>query len=186
MGTQVRDEDEPDGWEWGLVEGFSDEGAPLVRKDGWDEPFEWFDVRRGPPAGPPVGLPVAAAPLAKSTGLGPNLGPNPGRRASSGVVVRCLLNAQCFADASLNGSLGPDEAAAWEEEGFEVECDSTLPVSLLLSNVLRKCGERANISALERLPSAEEEEEGEGICELDLEDEVGAVLRTGDVIRAKP
>jgi hypothetical protein len=47
---------------------------------------------------------------------------------------------------------------------------------------MRQCGEDVDVGALERLPGGDDMF---GVV-LSLEDEVGAVLRDGDVIRASP
>jgi len=183
--VQVRDEDEPEGWEWGTVEGLAPgTRKPIVCKDGWDEAFEWFAWRAGDPGFDPgrrqhqhqhQRLQASSAP--------------PQHQAAGSVVVRVVVAREAVEPPS--GSDGEDseaeaEEAAWCEVGFEVACDGTLPVSLLLSDVLRKCGggERVSVGGLERLPASGDEYDG-GVP-LDLEDEVGAVLRTGDTVRAVP
>jgi hypothetical protein len=55
-------------------------------------------------------------------------------------------------------------------------------ISLLLSDIMRQCGEDVDVDALERLAGGDDMF---GVV-LSLEDEVGAVLRDGDVIRASP
>lgn len=48
---------------------------------------------------------------------------------------------------------------------------------------MRQCGEDIDVGALERLPG---DGDGFGAVLLSLEEEVGAVLRDGDTIRASP
>jgi hypothetical protein len=69
-----------------------------------------------------------------------------------------------------------------------VACDPHLPVSLLLSDVLRRCGKHARrlvVGSLQRAVMGGSFAGG-GAASLDLEDEVGAVLRTGDMVYALP
>ena len=55
MCDQVRDDEDEDWWP-GTVVGFSEPGgAPLVRKDGWDEDFEWAFTRALPGGGGGLG-----------------------------------------------------------------------------------------------------------------------------------
>jgi hypothetical protein len=75
-----------------------------------------------------------------------------GRRLQSkAVAVRCVLAAQAF------DGQGPQRASDQRliTRGFTVTCDSALPVSLLLSDVLRRsgCADRVHVARLERLPN---------------------------------
>ena len=73
------------------------------------------------------------------------------------VSVLCVLSPDAF-----HGGQGPQSAA--EERlvthGFTVKCDSSMPVSLLLSDVLRRsgCPNRLQVSKLERLPNLDDDE----------------------------
>jgi hypothetical protein len=73
------------------------------------------------------------------------------------VSVLCVLSPDAF-----HGGQGPQSAA--EERlvthGFTVKCDSSMPVSSLLSAVLRRsgCPNRLQVSKLERLPNLDNEE----------------------------
>jgi hypothetical protein len=100
----VRDEFEPNGWEWGRV--VSVGGGPLfvlkVAKDGWgDEAFEWFAWRQGPGNPERLSDPAAAAAKDKGKGKGKDKsrrqqrekgGGLPGLPSSGLAIVGCPLH----------------------------------------------------------------------------------------------
>lgn len=96
--------------------------------------------------------------LSSSSTSSMSAAPSGSKRLQTKVVsVLCVLSPDAF-----HGGLGPQSAA--EERlithGFTVKCDSSMPVSLLLSDVLRRsgCPNRLQVSKLERLPNLDYDE----------------------------